>query len=93
MDNLILFFDGCHKIYYADRNDVATINDMTEYGYGVIDGDFENNLRELWDKSCYLRFVESADMDSTKPSVEQGCPDGLRGFTRKLKNYYAEIAA
>ena len=75
MGNLILFFDGCHKIYYAERGDTATIDQMQEYGYDVIDGDFENNLRDRWDSSCGLRFVQPADLDGDKPEVKQGSDD------------------
>jgi hypothetical protein len=90
MDNLILFHDGCHKIYYADRRDIATTSQMKEYGYDIIDGIFGNNLRELWGASCPLRFVNPADLDSGKPEIEQGNDDAdcLDWFIADLREYY-----
>lgn len=91
MTKLVLFFDGCHKIYYAAADDTATIEKMTGYGYDtIIPAKFNKTLRELWGQSCFLRFVQPADLDLAKPSVEQGQPGGLSGFPTKLRNYYKE---
>jgi hypothetical protein len=92
MDNFILFFDGCHKIYYADRTDVATIDQMKEWGYSVIDGDFLSNLGDLWEKSCSLRFIQPADLDAWMPAIEQGQIDGMSEFIGKLVSYCGEVA-
>lgn len=88
MNDLILFFDGCHKIYYADRNDFETVQKMRGYDYEVIDGDFEDNLNGLWAQSCMLRFVQPADLDRNKPEVEQGHDELPDDFIMKLENYY-----
>lgn len=90
-NDLVLFFDGCHKIYYAHGDDCATIDQMISYGYEAIVGNFSKNLAELWRKSCGLRFVEPADFDSKKPRVEQFKVGGLRGFRTILSNYYKGI--
>lgn len=87
-NNLILFFDGCHKIYYATRSDMTTIDQMKEWSYKVIDGDFSENIDYLWANSCCLRFVEPADLDPCKPCVTQFQKGGLKGFRTKLHNYY-----
>lgn len=92
-NNLVLFYDGCHKIYYAERTDRPTIDMMTGYGYEVIDGDFNKNLTELWEQSCGLRFVEPADLDFSKPHISQTDPArAMQGFKTKLSRYYGKEA-
>jgi hypothetical protein len=93
MDKLTLFFDGCHKIYYAERADRHTIDEMREYGYEVITGDFSQNLDELWRKSCSLKFIEPADLDFSRPHVSQFETIELQVFETRLKKYYGGAAA
>lgn len=90
--NLILFYDGCHKIYYAERTDEATIGQMKGYGYDVIDGNFGASLKELWRKSCSLRFVEPANLDFSHPHISQFQAGGLRGFRTILRDYFEGAA-
>lgn len=94
-NNLILFFDGCHKIYYAERDDQEIINQMTGYGYKVYDDNFSKDLANIWREAgaCGLRFIHHADCDMSKPQVSQFQVGGLRGFRTKLANYYKEHAA
>ena len=93
MNNVILFFDGCHKIYYAERTDRQTIDEMRGYGYEVIDGDFSQNLAELWRKSCPLKFVEPANLDFSQPHINQFETIELQVFETQLKKYYAGAVA
>lgn len=86
--DLVLFFDGCHKIYYAQRSDTEAINQMLGYGYEVIDGNFIENLNRLWDTSCGLRFIEPANLDPALPTVEQCEPD-MGDFADRLRAHYA----
>ena len=87
-NNLILFYDGCHKIYYAERTDQVAINRMKKYGYEVIDGNFSKNLTELWRKSCPLKFVSNAKLISFAPEVNQMRWSDMKGFRTRLKEYY-----
>lgn len=88
MENLVLFFDGCHKIYYCEASDQKTIDQMTEYGYETIKPEkFGKELRELWASSCSLRFVSHASFDPKAPQVFQFQKGGLRGFLPDLKQW------
>lgn len=91
-NNLVLFFDGCHKIYYAERTDQETIDKMIGYGYRVAYNDFNTTLDQYWRESCGLKFISPANLDQNLPSVEQFQKGGMRGFKTKLANYYKGIA-
>lgn len=67
---MILFYDDCHKIYYADESETDTIDQFLGYGYDKIEGDFATNVRELYTGSCSLRFISPANLDD-RPSVGQ----------------------
>lgn len=87
-DNLVLFFDGCHKIYYCELSDTDTIEKMKEYSYEPITGDFSKNLADLWRKSCPLKFVDHADFEAGAPTVPQCELSKMRGFRTRLSDYY-----
>ena len=69
-----LAWDGCHKIYLL--MDHGQVHQFAEYGYGdgtddsrlLVEGrDFETTvavlraLREWWDESCGLRFIQCCE--------------------------------
>lgn len=86
--DLVLFFDGCHKIYYAESSDTKTITKMNEYGYPTIKPDnFTKELRELWSVSCSLRFVQHANFDPKAPQIYQFQKGGMRGIIKDLKQW------
>lgn len=87
LNNLVLFFDGCHKIYFAEITDQATIDQMKEYGYPVMSNNFSKDLDECWRASCSLKFVEHAAFDPKAPKVYQFQKGGLRGFRTNLKQW------
>lgn len=87
LNQLVLFFDGCHKIYFAEASDQATIEKMKEYGYSVMADNFSKDLDDCWKASCSLKFVEHADFDPKAPKVYQFQKGGLRGFRTDLKQY------
>lgn len=93
MTELVLFYDDCHKIYYAKADDQKTIDQMTGYGYTTITGDFRKNLDELWAKSCPLRMIDPADLDFKQPSVPQGHSGQtiLRKFKADINKYFKEV--
>jgi hypothetical protein len=67
---MILFFDDCHKIYYAADDDHFTINKMRSYGYEPFAGDADD-MQGLWENSCSLRFISPANLDTNAPHVYQ----------------------
>lgn len=86
--DLVLFFDGCHKIYYAEAGDTKTIAQMNEYGYDTIKPEkFGKELRELWASSCSLRFVQHAAFDPKAPQVYQFQKGGLGRIISDLKQW------
>lgn len=89
LNNLVLFFDGCHKIYYAKADDKATIDNMVDNGYAIYRDNFSKDLAELWRDSCSLRFVSPADLDFSQPHINQFEARAMRGFRTRLKNYFA----
>jgi hypothetical protein len=67
-DAKALAWDGCHKIYLL--MDDEQVEQTRGYGYGSGDGDSElvavtdpavalDTLREWWDESCGLRFINT----------------------------------
>lgn len=53
-------YDGCHKIYILqDGKDVTGARD---HGYTVCD---LNTIKEIYEKSCPLRFIENWKLDGT----------------------------
>lgn len=65
----LIAFDGCHKIYVC--TDVAGAVEAGSYGYDG--GDFypAADVRELWEKSCSLRFVSSIELIDTPWTIRQ----------------------
>lgn len=94
--DLVLFYDGCHKIYYCQSSDTERIAEMRGYGYEVETGDFWGSLKDKWQQSCGLRFVQPADTyDNEAPQIEQGKSNklhSLSGLRKQLKEYYGYTA-
>lgn len=66
-------FDGCHKFYLIETpEDERTLRD---YGYEIYPIDY---LPLAWNDSCPLRFILSADLDTTY--VGQGEPAWFTGW-------------
>lgn len=86
--NLVLFFDGCHKIYFAETSDTETIEKMNGWGYPTIKPEnFGKELRELWAVSCSLRFVQHANFDPKAPQVFQFQKGGLGRIISDLRQW------
>lgn len=51
-----MHFDNCHKSYLS--MDQGQVEQMTGYGYIAWEPDFDR-LRQWWDESCALRFIEA----------------------------------
>jgi hypothetical protein len=72
---MILFYDGCHKIYYANEDEHETIGKMVSYEYDPIHTagveQFEATVRDLYEGSCGLRFIHPADLSDNRPNVYQ----------------------
>lgn len=68
--HMILFFDGCHKIYYCADSDKGTIRKMRGWGYEPFRGN-ALVMQELWENSCGLRFIQHADFDDNAPQLYQ----------------------
>ena len=58
-------YDGCHKIYLLKNEDEES--EAFHCGYDILSIE---NLRSIWEKSCYLRFISTWDL--TECVVEQG---------------------
>ena len=55
-----LAYDGCHKIYILQ--DEKDTTEAKEYGYNIYDLDM---IKEIYEKSCPLRFIENWKLDGT----------------------------
>ena len=64
-------FDGCHKIYLLDEDD---IEDAKCVGYAVYP---TGELKSCWRGSCYLRFISNWKL--TEQYVRQGEKAVFRG--------------
>lgn len=63
------FYDGCHKIYLVEsRDDIAT---MTQIGYTKDDLYNIEQLEEIYNKSCPLRFINTVKLKSIVPQFRQ----------------------
>lgn len=60
-------FDGCHKIYLINSSEDR--EQLVEYGYDILPID---KLKEAWEDSCPLRFIENADLKTTLVSQAAG---------------------
>ena len=61
-------YDGCHKIYLiASQEDRETMQDC---GYEDDDIYPVSDLAAVWEDTCFLRFISSADL--TRHYVDQG---------------------
>lgn len=70
-DTLAVTWDGCHKIYLIlDRQQ---IREFDSYGYEMTHNDNPDDtlalLKEWYDASCFLRFVESVYTHPTDPNL------------------------
>lgn len=54
---LAVAYDGCHKIYICETE--ADIERMKELGYQINE---MSELEDIYNKSCSLRFIDSADL-------------------------------
>lgn len=70
-------WDECHKIYVLMDDEQVAL--MRQYGYDALitkdeisDGDMFDRVKEWYDRSCSLRFVQA---------VETSHPDQNDGFT------------
>lgn len=63
------FYDGCHKIYLVEsRDDITT---MTEIGYTKDDLYSIEQLEEIYNKSCPLKFIRTVKLKSIVPQFRQ----------------------
>ena len=67
VEAIAVAFDGCHKIYLIQSEDERCM--MLDYGYEIHPLD---KLQEIWDKSCPLRFIQTA---GTLESVVHQCTE------------------
>jgi hypothetical protein len=94
MNEFVVFFDGCHEIYYAWIGDTKTIADMRERGWDdedMIIPNFHQDVRyimmECWDMSCPLRFVQPANLDDKLPTLRQFDED-FEVFFHQFYDYF-----
>ena len=66
-------FDGCHKFYLCDTE--ADRKMMRDYSYHIYP---ISDLPMAWNDSCPLRFILSADLETTY--VNQGEPAWFEGW-------------
>ena len=66
-------FDGCHKFYLIDNPKDERM--MRELGYQIYEID---DLPLAWNDSCPLRFIMSANLETTY--VSQGEPARFMGW-------------
>lgn len=64
VEGIKVAYDGCHKIYICENQEDLYM--MQDYGYGLYD---MNDLKEIYDNACPLKFISSADL--TKSYVKQ----------------------
>ncbi len=50
-------WDGCHKIYLVTNQEGK--DQLVEYGYDFFPA---KDLPEVWENSCALKFISSADL-------------------------------
>lgn len=53
-------FEGCHKIYICESEDDE--EKMKSYGYDIYPIE---DLPEIWERTCSLRFINNANLDKT----------------------------
>lgn len=72
VDAVEFAWDGCHKVYLIANDDDR--QRMQDYGY-TDEGDILpiDELPEIWEVTCPLRFISSADL--SRDYIEQ-CEDG-----------------
>lgn len=86
-DAKALAWDGCHKIYVLMDDEQVTL--MQGYGYGSGPGESElvlvtdpdaalDTLREWWDASCGLRFINT--VRTVKGDPNKGFGDLIAQF-------------
>ncbi len=66
----LIAWDTCHKIYITCNED--EVEEAKSYGYEIHPVE---DLREIWDKSCPLRFIELWNVDPVKIIIPQ-CVNG-----------------
>ena len=65
VDIIKFAWDRCHKIYLLRNED--ELNELTELGYDIYDPE---QLSDVWNRSCGLRFISSGDL--TEQYIKQG---------------------
>ena len=89
MENIILYFDGCHKLYYVHASDTATIHSMSDRGWEPSDMFPLDALKTFWEASCPLRLVSPASLDEDMPSIPQFEEDvDIPAFIEQVRSYY-----
>jgi len=68
-EGLFFVFDGCHKIYLIDNE--AGRRNLLRHGWSQSDFRHPSELPEVWWKTCWLRFINWADLREPGP-VPQG---------------------
>ena len=72
IDGIGFIWDGCHKIYIIQTPE--ELEESKQYGYTMNDFYIMERLKEIYDKSCPLRFIESFDLQNMKVYAPQ-CSD------------------
>lgn len=62
-------WDGCHKIYIIQTPE--ELEESKLYGYTMDDFYIMERLKEIYEKSCPLRFIESFDLQNMKVYAPQ----------------------
>jgi len=72
----LIAFDGCHKIYLAMDQEEAEWFSKNYNGHGCTDRNFTGSpeemlkmVREWWDESCSLRFVNAVWHNEDDPNA------------------------
>jgi len=72
----LIAFDGCHKIYLAMDQEEAEWFSKNYNGHGCTDRNFTGSpeemlkmVREWWDESCSLRFVNAVWHNEYDPNA------------------------
>ena len=66
-------YEGCHKMYVCEND--SDVQMLKEYGYDILP---ISELPSTYDSSCELRFINSADLETTY--VGQGEDADFEGF-------------
>ena len=64
-------WDGCHKIYLITTQDQKA--EAFSYDYDILDISL---IKEIYEQSCPLRFIDFWDVENIKHPVIPQCEDG-----------------